>query len=72
MVNHQIQKPKLFISHATSDGEFANAVKQEIDTSLHLPPDTAQRLLISVAQRYGLVPQFQSENVIRFKIQDAE
>jgi hypothetical protein len=29
--NHQIVKPRLFISHATSDGEFANAVKQEIE-----------------------------------------
>lgn len=28
---HQIKKPTLFISHATSDGEFANAVKQEIE-----------------------------------------
>ena len=31
MTNHEITKPKLFISHATSDGEFANAVKQEIE-----------------------------------------
>lgn len=30
-MNHEIQKPKLFISHATSDGEFANAVKAEIE-----------------------------------------
>ena len=29
--HHHIEKPKLFISHATSDGEFANAVKQEIE-----------------------------------------
>jgi len=28
---HQIKKPTLFISHATSDGEFANAVKQEVE-----------------------------------------
>jgi len=28
---HQIRKPVLFISHATSDGEFANAVKQEVE-----------------------------------------
>jgi hypothetical protein len=28
---HQIKKPVLFISHATSDGEFANAVKQEVE-----------------------------------------
>lgn len=29
--NHSITKPRLFISHATSDGDFANAVKQEIE-----------------------------------------
>jgi hypothetical protein len=28
---HQIKKPVLFISHATSDGDFANAVKQEVE-----------------------------------------
>jgi hypothetical protein len=31
MTTHEIQKPKLFISHSTTDSEFANAVKQEID-----------------------------------------
>ncbi len=31
MPEHEIEKPNLFISHATSDGEFANAVKQEIE-----------------------------------------
>lgn len=31
MTNHEIKKPTLFISHATSDGEFAEAVRQEID-----------------------------------------
>ena len=31
MTDHQIKKPTLFVSHATSDGEFANAVKQEIE-----------------------------------------
>ena len=31
MVDHQIQKPNLFISHASSDGEFANVLKAEID-----------------------------------------
>src|SRR3989304_5542040 len=31
MTNQEIKKPTLFISHATSDGEFAEAVKQEID-----------------------------------------
>jgi hypothetical protein len=28
---HKISKPTLFISHASSDGEFANAIKQEIE-----------------------------------------
>jgi hypothetical protein len=31
MTDHTITRPKLFISHASSDGEFANTVKQEID-----------------------------------------
>lgn len=31
MTDHAITKSKLFISHASSDGEFANAVKQEIE-----------------------------------------
>ena len=31
MAAHEIKKPTLFISHAASDGEFANTVKQEID-----------------------------------------
>ena len=31
MTNHEIKKPVLFISHASSDAEFANAVKQEIE-----------------------------------------
>lgn len=31
MTEHQINKPTLFISHASSDGEFANAVKQEVE-----------------------------------------
>jgi hypothetical protein len=39
---------------------------KEIDAGLHLPPGTAKRLLVSVAQRYNLVPQYQKENVIRF------
>ncbi len=30
-MNHEIAKPKLFISHATTDSEFANAVKSEIE-----------------------------------------
>jgi len=31
LTEHLIKKPTLFISHATSDGEFANAVKQEVE-----------------------------------------
>lgn len=31
MTDHEITKPNLFISHTTSDGEFANAVKQETE-----------------------------------------
>ena len=31
MTEHSIKKPTLFISHASSDGEFANAVKQEVE-----------------------------------------
>ena len=31
MTDHGIEKPILFISHATSDAEFANAVQQEIE-----------------------------------------
>lgn len=31
MTDHEIKKPTLFISHATSDADFANAVKQEIE-----------------------------------------
>jgi hypothetical protein len=31
MPDHEIKKPTLFISHAASDAEFANAVKQEIE-----------------------------------------
>lgn len=31
MEDHKIKKPAIFVSHATSDGEFANAVKQEIE-----------------------------------------
>lgn len=31
MTEHKIEKPVIFVSHATSDGEFANAVKQEVE-----------------------------------------
>jgi hypothetical protein len=29
--DHRIEKPRLFISHAVSDGEFADAVKREVE-----------------------------------------
>ena len=31
MADQQMQKPVVFISHASTDGEFANAVKYEIE-----------------------------------------
>jgi hypothetical protein len=31
MPDHTIARPKLFISHASSDGDFANAIKQEVE-----------------------------------------
>ena len=31
MTDHEIKKPTLFISHATSDAQFANTVQQEIE-----------------------------------------
>ena len=31
MTDHHIQKPSVFVSHASTDGEFANAVKQEVE-----------------------------------------
>jgi len=31
MTDHKITKPTLFVSHASSDAEFANSVKQEIE-----------------------------------------
>jgi hypothetical protein len=43
---------------------------KQIDGRLDLPPGTARRLLIPVAERYGLVPQYESENVIRFKTEN--
>ena len=34
MADHKIKRPSLFISHATSDGVFANAVQREIEKVL--------------------------------------
>ena len=39
---------------------------RRIDRRLELPPGTAKRLLKNVAARYGLVPLYENENVIRF------
>ena len=39
---------------------------KQIDAELDLPPGTAKRLLIPVAELYDLVPAIQSENIIRF------
>ena len=40
---------------------------KQVDKRLELPPGTAKRLLVTVAERYNLVPSYQTENVIRFK-----
>lgn len=40
---------------------------REVDKNLELPPGTAKRLLILVAQRYNLEPYYQTENVVRFR-----
>ena len=39
---------------------------RKVDRQLDLPPGTSKRLLTSVAKRYGLVPIYESENLIRF------
>ena len=39
---------------------------REINRNLELPPGTVKRLLKDVATRYGLVPLYENENVIRF------
>ena len=41
---------------------------RNIDRKLELPPGTAKRLLKNVATRYRLVPLYENENVIRFKV----
>ncbi len=41
---------------------------REIDRKLDLPPGTSKRLLVQVAQRYGLIPVQHTDNIIRFKI----
>ena len=39
----------------------------EVDRKLELPHGTARRLLDSVAERYGLVPDLEMTNVIRYR-----
>jgi len=39
---------------------------KQIDRDLGLPPGTGKRLMTRVAERYGLKPEYQSENTIRF------
>ena len=39
---------------------------RSIDRNLELPPGTAKHLLEDVATRYGLVPLYENENIIRF------
>jgi hypothetical protein len=40
---------------------------RQIDKNLELPPGTARRLLVLVAERYNLMPYQQTDNIIRFK-----
>lgn len=42
---------------------------REIDRKLDLPPGTASRLLNQVAARYGLVPELELENVVRYQVE---
>jgi hypothetical protein len=41
---------------------------REVDDALELPPGTAGRLLVPVAARYGLVPGYLTDNVVRFRV----
>ena len=41
---------------------------RQVDSRLELPPGTAFRLLIPVAAQYGLEPEQQSDNVVRFRV----
>lgn len=40
---------------------------REVDATLNLPPGSARRLLVPVAARYDLVPEYITDNVVRFK-----
>lgn len=39
---------------------------REVDRKLDLPPGTAKRLLNTVAERYGLTPERELDNVVRY------
>lgn len=41
---------------------------RQLDKDLELPPGTSRRLLISVAERYDLVPYQQTDNIVRFQV----
>jgi hypothetical protein len=40
---------------------------REIDRKLELPPGIAKRLLNGVAERYGLKPEVEMDNLVRYK-----
>jgi len=40
---------------------------RQVDRALDLPPGTAKRLLNIVAARYGLTPEMEKENIVRYK-----
>jgi hypothetical protein len=39
---------------------------RQVDKLLDLPPGTARRLMNQVAERYGLKPPLEKENVVRY------
>lgn len=44
---------------------------RDIDRKLELPPGTARQLVVAVAERYGLVPEQLTDNIVRFKVADS-
>lgn len=40
---------------------------RQVDRALDLPPGSAKRLLNAVAARYGLTPEMEKENIVRYK-----
>lgn len=41
---------------------------RQVDRSLDLPPGTARRLLNTVAERYGLEPEIEKDNLVRYQV----